>query len=91
MSGCTFGIILNIITLLIIFTIVYMFYGIYFKTAKNNKGTLVNATQVLKSVISGNKPIKEITKTKDFPKYNWYEDKEPNKNGMLTVRSYPIR
>ena len=89
MSTCSFGIILNIITLLIIFTLILIFSGIYFKKVTNNKGVYVNATEVLKSVISG-EPIKEITELKDFPKYNWYEDREPSKNGMLTVRTYPI-
>ena len=67
-----------------------MFYGIYYKKVSNNKGTYVNATEVLKSVISGEKPIKDITKLKPFPRYDWFEEKEPNKNGVLTVRTYPI-
>ena len=90
MITCSFGIILNIITLLIIFTLIVMFSWLYLKKITNNKGTYVNASTVFRSIINGDIPTKNITKLEDFSSYNWDEYKEPNKNGMLTVRSYPI-
>jgi len=90
MSGCTFGIILNIITILLIFTIVYVFYGIYYKSVKNTTGETVNATQVLKSVIQGNLRIKDVSNLDSIPSYNWFENEKPYEHGMLDVRTYPI-
>lgn len=83
--NCSFGIFLNILTLLIVFTLLFVFYVIYSKAQSNNKDQTITASGVLTSLISEKQSIREITETSSIPKYEWPDDKKSGVGGSFRV------
>jgi len=89
--NCSLGIFLSLITLLLIFTFLYIFYGIYKKSKKNRQYTeLITPSQIFTSLIKDENDISEITKLSDIIKYKWSNSKKSGIGGPIQLESPDI-
>jgi hypothetical protein len=73
---CSFGTLLNILALLLVFSFSYYFYGLYFIQQQNKvPGDTVTAAGLFKSLIDDEKPLKDIMVLQEFDSYSWANTK----------------
>jgi hypothetical protein len=73
---CSFGTLLNILALLLVFSFSYYFYGLYFIQQKNKvPGNTVTAGELFKSLIDDEKSLKDVMILQKFDGYSWANTK----------------
>jgi len=74
---CSFGTLLNILALLLVFSFTYYFFGLYFIQNENKVpgDDTVSAGSLFKSLINDEKSMKDIMVLQDFDSYSWADTK----------------
>ena len=73
---CSFGTLLNILALLLVFSFSYYFFGLYFIQQQNKvPGNTVTASELFKSLINDEKSLKDVKVLHKFDSYKWANTK----------------
>tara|TARA_Y100000389_G_C17263394_1_gene414180 strand:+ start:151 stop:477 length:327 start_codon:yes stop_codon:yes gene_type:complete len=85
--SCSFGIFLSLLTLLLVFTFLYIFYGIYLKTKRNRSATeKVTPTKVFLSLLKDDNDSKEyLSEISELVKYSWPDSKASGIGGPIQL------